>query len=542
MRRLRKLAALLAAMSLFLLCFATGCSDGEKPKEPTDILSCNKQEYFDGEEIYVTAKGSGDAWVGVYRDGDDVKKVDPVRYYNIGKNGFVSGGTYALRKASAYSASRQALRNLPRGKYFAALFADAGSNKKRATVRFTVKSDKLQLPSAPQSVEYKLKTADDGLADGKLEIKFAADSYAEEVVLYWADDDGVLSDYTSLAPFFVTGERMTFDMYANTIIPPEATRLLAYGKNSLGVSKDYCSVDLPQGCQYNMGQAEREFAVVSDVHITVAHEHIANTAVDQKTLHDEHFTAMLSDVEKVSPTCGGVFIVGDIANAGHDYEWAHAQEMIDAAGVDVYFTLGNHDLYGGAYSGKAQTFMQYAKSDKVYYEKVIDGYHHFALGSESSSNGLFADLSDAQLNWLDGRLAVITNSEPRKPVFLYLHQSLYNTVAGSFEGQGWDGVVQDAKLRAIIKKYPQIYMFNGHSHWDLNTRGSMHDRADGLPNIFNTSSVGYLWSSAYVPTGEYKKGSQGYYVRVYPDRVLVLGRDFESGKWVPSACFCAGIA
>ena len=92
-----------------------------------------------------------------------------------------------------------------------------------------------------------------------------------------------------------------------------------------------------------------------------------------------------------------------------------------------------------------------------------------------------------------------------------------------------------------MAKYPQIYMFNGHSHWDMNTRGSMHDKSDGLPNIFNTASVAYLWSSFYVPTGEYMRGSQGYYVKIYDGKVLVMGRDFENGKWIPSACFEAKI-
>lgn len=37
------------------------------------------------------------------------------------------------------------------------------------------------------------------------------------------------------------------------------------------------------------------------------------------------------------------------------------------------------------------------------------------------------------------------------------------------------------------------------------------------------------------------EGSQGYYVRVYDGKVLVLGRDFVNAKWIPSACFCAEI-
>lgn len=546
MRRGAKvIATLIAALTaLCSFCLTVGCSDDAKKDDThtTPLLACNKTEYFDGEEIYIAAKGDGDAWVGVYRDGDDVSQSAAIRYYDVAKNGFVSGGVYALKKASQYSESRQALRNLPRGKYYAILFESAGASKELARISFTVKKEKIKTPSAPLSVRYDLDNRTDGLADGKLTLRFAPTACAEEVVLYWADGNGALEDYTALAPFYVTGDKFEFDMYENTIIPPEATRLLAYGKNSLGLSETYCAVDLPSGCQYDFGDAISEFQVVSDVHITVAYEHIANTAIDQSKLHDAHFSGMFDDIKSVSPESGGVFVVGDIANAGYEYEWQHAAELVAAANApDVYFTLGNHDLYGGPYAERAAAFLKYANTDKVYYERIIDGYHHLALGSESSSNGLDADLSDAQLRWFDDRLKAITEAAPDKPVFVYLHQSLYNTVAGSFEGQDWDGVVQDDKLRAIVKKYPQICMFNGHSHWDLNTRGSMHDRADGLPNIFNTASVGYLWTSYYLPKGEYLEGSQGYYIRIFNGKVAVLGRDFVNRKWVPSACFIASI-
>ena len=45
----------------------------------------------------------------------------------------------------------------------------------------------------------------------------------------------------------------------------------------------------------------------------------------------------------------------------------------------------------------------------------------------------------------------------------------------------------------------------------------------------------------FLNTGEYLKGSQGYYVEVYEDKILVLGRDFTNSKWIPSACFIANI-
>jgi hypothetical protein len=52
--------------------------------------------------------------------------------------------------------------------------------------------------------------------------------------------------------------------------------------------------------------------------------------------------------------------------------------------------------------------------------------------------------------------------------------------------------------------------------------------------LFNTGSVADLWVPS---TGESVVGSQGYYVQVYKEMVLVRGRDFVTGEWVASAQF-----
>ena len=75
----------------------------------------------------------------------------------------------------------------------------------------------------------------------------------------------------------------------------------------------------------------------------------------------------------------------DIANSGRDYEWKHAAELIASVAnlPDVYFSIGNHDLYGAeSYSVLLQNFLKYASADSVYYEREIGGYHHLFLGGE----------------------------------------------------------------------------------------------------------------------------------------------------------------
>ena len=255
---------------------------------------------------------------------------------------------------------------------------------------------------------------------------------------------------------------------------------------------------------------------------------------------------MLEDVKKNSPDSQAIIINGDIADTGKESEYKNMQEIYSqVSGVPaIYMSVGNHDLSANDYKTQADLFIKYAKTGtgKVYYDRMINGYHYIFMGSEKQ--GLRADLSKEQLDWFEKLLKKDTAENPGKPVFVMLHQSLYNTVAGSLPGENWDGAgsegtAQAKQLRAILKKYPQVLMFNGHSHWELNSEKCMYARDSELPNIFNTASVGYLWTGYDVITGEYMEGSHGYVIKVYKDKVMVLGRDFENGKYVSSAMFVA---
>ncbi len=541
MSKVRNLSCLILVLLLLFVSVPFGC--GKKTTEnPEFQVATNKAEYCLNEEIYVTASGLDNFWVGVYRASDDVQTREPIRFRHFNENGYLSGETYSVQKS--YVATERPFQNFPQGNYKVILFDQNGEQK--SSCNFAITTEELDIPEAPTSILYSIDDSTSGLANGEVTIEFASGFQATDVVFYWANEDGILEEYTSLAPFKIVSNPMVFEMYENTIIPAEATKLVAYGLNDVGMSEDCAEFILPTGCQFQVSsEVLSEFQVVSDIHIAVADSHLA--ASNSKEINSQHLLDMCNDIVEVSPNSDALIIAGDIANSGKEYEWQEALRLLSSVNglPEIYFSLGNHDLYDGNGMGNYQTqvgyFKTYANVDSVYYEKEIDGFHHIFLGSESSVSSVDADLSDAQLEFLDERLSAIISAEPGKPVFVYLHQSLYDTIAGSFEGQGWDGVIQDAQLRAILKKYSEVCMFNGHSHWDMNTRGSMYVADEELPNIFNTASVAYLWTSYHIPTGEYLEGSQGYYVYVYADKVVVLGRDFVSNQWIPSACFVATI-
>lgn len=164
----------------------------------------------------------------------------------------------------------------------------------------------------------------------------------------------------------------------------------------------------------------------------------------------------------------------------------------------------------------------------VYHDHWIDGYHYIFLGTEQP-HPKDCEMSAEQLQWLELKLA--EQAVPNRPIFLFLHQPLMDTVAGSLQEQGWYGVNQDAELKAVLAKYPQAIVFSGHTHWHLQAPHTMYDGADRMPTMFNASSVAYLWTDA----DEHLEGSEGMHVEIYTDRVVVKGRDFTAGKWIEGA-------
>ena len=87
-------------------------------------------------------------------------------------------------------------------------------------------------------------------------------------------------------------------------------------------------------------------------------------------------------------------------------------------------------------------------------------------------------------------------------------------------------------VRAFDSRLP------GHSHWELNSPNTMFSGAADFPVCFNTASVGYTWNDGSQKTGIGVNGSEGYYLEAKEDGLLLVrGRDFENGLWLPSAQF-----
>ncbi|MDO4501602.1 MAG: metallophosphoesterase [Coriobacteriia bacterium] len=426
--------------------------------------------------------------------------------------------------------------------------------------------------TAPVSARYDLTDPGTGSAGGLVTVTLnpVTVAFRNDVVVQWANDQGALEGYAPLAPQHATSTTVSLAIPEQTLIPAGATALRVHTRIGGMLSRSYVTCPLPEHSGFTpTGTPLARFQILSDVHVNQE----GRTGYDG----NEHLPLALADAAQVNPG-GKTIIVGDMADRGREAEYRMLYDMVEAqdgmSAADVYFAMGNHDYYGhdaneqGAAKSRAlfRTYASQGKQiefgqpdgDSPWYAVKLDGLHHIMLGSDTYPiDGVDAYLSTDQTNWLQDQLTIAQEDTGGKPIFVYLHQSLYNTIAGSFPGQGWDGVenaksgdVVDSSSRArlikVLQQFPQVILFNGHSHWIMDSPGNLHARndgssgQDGLPTILNTSSAAYLWTSYADPqdqAGAYKKGSEGYYVTVYDDCTLVQGRDFANGRWLPSASY-----
>lgn len=516
-----------------------GVSDVKKQSEFSVVehaVFTNKDEYYTDEDIVLTCYGGENSWVGLYRTEESPQDTQSICWYYLQKDTHLVGQSYIMQKTAVYNKSRE----LSAGEYKFVLFSSDSQSSVIEQKQITIKQGKAGKAHAPVSGEYNADAPESGSAAGSVTLDFGADcGLSSEAVAYWADDYGTVADYATFAPVRVSSNPLTFNLPDNLYAPDWAKKLRVYGKNSGGLSDDY--LDIPVKISpASKSKPLYTFNVVSDIHIST----LFGGAHNGKTLYNDNFRRACEDITETDPDSETMVIVGDIANEGRSEEWALASRIIEETGAPApFYTLGNHDLYAVTepYDIKITDFLNYSgqaeKDNKVYYERQVNGIYHFALGSQEQhlSGGVEATFHSDQLQWIESRLKEVTEANPSAPVFLYSHQSAYDTIAGSLKGQNWNGIRPDERVKSILAKYPQVLFFNGHSHWVMNSYRNAYGASDVMPNVFNTASVAYLWSTEDKETEV--AGSQGYYVSVYKDRVVVRGRDFAAKKWLASACY-----
>ncbi len=277
------------------------------------------------------------------------------------------------------------------------------------------------------------------------------------------------------------------------------------------------------------------FSVMSDVHI------LSSDSASQLLLRQA-----LADHHELRPDSKLLVLNGDLTN-GSEGDYRSLLALLSRQPhAPVQATMGNHDYY--AVWRKPDGQMDYTKMntswtsrdavalfdrmmgyDKPYHELVVEGYRFLFLSGEAyrdvdASINEDAYLSPTQLSWLSERLTAANSADAGKPVFVFLHQPLPSTLDGTDLELG---VVQHKELRAILDAHPNVILFSGHTHWNIETTNQVKQ----LKFLAASSaSIREVWSAKNEP--ETRLLSQSLVVDVYPERVVILRREHTEKRWI----------
>ncbi len=576
----------------YVVYFAPNDAGAQTRDKSSDIhieikgLTTDKTDYKVGEPIMVTASGGLKDWVGIgLLNHSSTYKLTTIRWRyithnsgNPGTTGYGSGETFDIAQAQIINDNVLPYADLPAGEYVIYLVANNGSAdsaSSESTYIYITVSD--VAPDAPASATLSLNDARTGLAGGKLAVTFAEESMAmgkkpTKLQLYWADENGDKIVNSDFGAYDVTGAVTEIAMPDCMLIPAEAKSLMVRAYNGAGYADAAVAAALPADRGYRATGAEiASFQIVSDMHIGYA------------DYSSEHAIALFNDILAIDPDSVGIFVAGDAADHGQAAEYEELFALWQASGLDaqLYLGVGNHEMmkdtsghnYNDDYQVQIERFLTYAnkslteaeKTETPYYYVNRGGQHFIFLATEEC--GTHAYLSDAQLDWLEAKLGEV--AADGAPVFIMLHQGLYNSIAGTLEGQGWNGIIcgeenfnawkalaaekgvttsnhtymkgqYEQPLRDILAQYPSAMMFSGHSHWIMESLGNVYNATEAQPNyLFNTASVSYLWTDRDEMNGGQgtDEGSQGYFVTVYENCIEVRGRDILNGEWINGASY-----
>ena len=160
------------------------------------------------------------------------------------------------------------------------------------------------------------------------------------------------------------------------------------------------------------------------------------------------------------------------------------------------------------------------------FHKVINGFHFIGI----SKSKTVMHYTKAQVKWLEENIAQAVAEDPSKPVFVFQHEHVLNTVYGSSKSDGW-GL---DNFTEVLEKFPQVIHISGHSHFPANDPRAIWQ---GNFTAINDGGIAYFELAVDGRNGRFPEGNdtmtQALIIEVDADnRVLVKVLDVEAGVFL----------
>ena len=278
----------------------------------------------------------------------------------------------------------------------------------------------------------------------------------------------------------------------------------------------------------NLGEKLYSFGALSDIHLQYS------------TAQEDFQRALtyLNETEDVAFTC----ICGDLTDNGEDTDFETYVEYVNTYSPDtpVYECTGNHDAYDNMIG-----------FDKMHPYTGHDLYYTFTQGNDvfimfgtqwyDTTGQLIQPFSQESLQWLYETLEANRN----KRVFLFQHYLRFDGSGKPYSPNPTGDVLsyctEGTVFKSLTEHYTNVIWLHGHSHTKFECQEDCsyanYDRMHGCHSVHIPSLAvpRDYENDAYVT--KYAE-SEGYVVDVYENHIVLRGRDFVKGEFLPIAQYC----
>ena len=234
----------------------------------------------------------------------------------------------------------------------------------------------------------------------------------------------------------------------------------------------------------------------------------------------------ISDSDDDYKNLDAIVFSGDITDNGHldsFYSFAAITDNEIREGTERLAVVSkNHDSY--KYLNNSLKVFSSITGQETDFHRVIKGFHFIGI----SRSETLKQYTEKQVKWLDENIAAAVEADPEKPVFVFQHEHVRDTVYGSSKADGWGLDV----FTDVLSKYPQVVHISGHSHFPANDPRAIWQ---GSFTAINDGGLAYFELAVDGKNGQFPEGndkmSQALIIEVDADnRVLVKVLDVDSGK------------
>ncbi len=241
------------------------------------------------------------------------------------------------------------------------------------------------------------------------------------------------------------------------------------------------------------------FIACSDVHLSEEENGLKNAEKFRKVFDRAYEIAESSDSYTA---LDAVLVAGDFTDSGKTAEYEMYKEVTGEklrGGTQLLTCMGNHEQieYRDTSNPEKATevYEQYIGTDADTHN-VIRGYHFIGISYDDSGEETFKTKTE----WLRAELDKAVADTGDKPIFVYQHPHPALSVYGSVNWANMD-------IRMVLKDYPQVVDFSGHSHYAANDPRSIHQST--FTAIGCGAVTGAMGNLSYISGDAYGDGESG---------------------------------